>query len=178
MAVWAFLRPAVYTGVVPVLAAVSVVQTIGSAPHSLAWVNPGLGPSYQVASNSSQDWGQDFYALQHWAAGKNAFVVYSGVGLSVSDIQGARPLLVVRGGRLVLTPRSDIKGWVAASASVLTAGGYPELSWLRGYCPLGQVDGTVLLYYFAGPPLLVPGPTMPAGPCTARSGHSYRPSPV
>ncbi|MCU4183503.1 glycosyltransferase family 39 protein [Acidiferrimicrobium sp. IK] len=159
-------------GLMAAAAAVAVVETVGSAPHSLAWVNPGLGPSYQVASNSSQDWGQDFYSLRRWATPRKAFVAYSGLALTVGDIPGARPLLVRRAGRLVAVDPRTVTGWVAVSSSVLTAGGYSQLGWLRAYCPVGQLDGTILLYDFLAAPTGVAAPVEPAGLCRSGSDGS------
>ena len=42
-----------------------------------------------------------------------------------------------------------------------------QLSWLRAYCPVGEIGGSVLLYRLVGPPDASPGPTMPASPCDA-----------
>ena len=157
------------------LPAVALAQTVASAPHSLAWVDPGLGPGYRAASNSSEDWGQDFYALSRWASSHRAFAAYGGFGLGVGDIPGARPLLL--GGRAV--PAGQVRGWVAVTASVLTAGGYPGLGWLRAYCPVGILDGTVLLYRFVSAPSGAPGPVEPAPVCAhQRQVSTVAPPPV
>ncbi len=154
------------------LPGVALVQTVRSAPNSLAWVDPGLGPSYQVASNSSLDWGQDFYVLRRWATVHRAFVASFGLDLTVADIPGARPLLVHHGSQLVSVDPRSIRGWVAVSASVLTAGGYPQLGWLRAYCPVGRLDGTILLYRFSEGAEEGPAPITPAGLCPRGAASS------
>ncbi|MDQ2754401.1 MAG: glycosyltransferase family 39 protein [Actinomycetota bacterium] len=147
------------------LVGLSAAQTVRSAPHSLAWVNPLLGPSYRVVTNSSGDWGQDFYALERWSAGKRPFVVYSGTGLTLANIVGARPLIVDIKGVATSVDPTGLHGWVAASASDLTSTYPVELRWLRAYCPVEDLSGTILIYHFLAPPHLVDGPTKPAPLC-------------
>ena len=66
---------------------------------------------------------------------------------------------------LIGTPPDALHGWVAVSVTNLTALHRDELSWLRAYCPVGSIGGSILLYYFDAPPDATPGPTMPVGPC-------------
>ena len=52
------------------------------------------------------------------------------------------------------------------SATRLTSDHADRLSWLRAYCPVGTIGGSVLLYRFDTPPTADPGPTAPALPCS------------
>jgi hypothetical protein len=42
---------------------------------------------------------------------------------------------------------------------------------LRGYCPVGTLGGSILIYYFATPPTSDPGPTTPAALCPGSASH-------
>ena len=66
---------------------------------------------------------------------------------------------------LIGTPPESLRGWVAASVTNLTALHRDELSWLRAYCPVDALGGSILLYYFDTPPDATAGPTMPVPPC-------------
>jgi hypothetical protein len=137
--------------------------TAFSYPASLAWTAPPFTPGYRVATNSNVDWGQDFGLLVTWSHGRHSRVAYFGPrGVTVGDVPGARPLLGVAPTR--------IAGWVAASATDLTGSSAP-LAWLRGYCPVRTLGGSILIYYFATPPTSVPGPTTPAALCPGSSSH-------
>jgi hypothetical protein len=137
--------------------------TAFSYPASLAWTAPPFTPGYRVATNSNVDWGQDFGLLVTWSHGRHSRVAYFGPrGVTVGDIPGARPLLGVAPTR--------IAGWVAASATDLTGSSAP-LAWLRGYCPVRTLGGSILIYYFATPPTPAPGPTTPAALCPGSSSH-------
>jgi len=144
-----------------------------TGPSAIAWVNPPFTPGYQAASNANLDWGQAFYDLRTWSAGKHPLVAYFGQGLGVADIPGARPLLTPDGSGLAVAP-ADVRGWVAVSATDLTSDDEGPLSWLRAYCPVGTLGGSILLYRFASPPSGAPGPVVPAAPCdtpvSTRSG--------
>jgi hypothetical protein len=147
-------------GTIAVLLAVLIagVTTVASAPYSLSWASFPFAPGYLAASNSDVDWGQGLYELQDWAQGKHPWVVYFGPrGLGVGDVPGARPLLAARPQRLV--------GWVAVSATDLTTEHRTQLAWLRGYCSVGDLAGSILLYRFATPPTLEAGPSRPLGHC-------------
>jgi 4-amino-4-deoxy-L-arabinose transferase-like glycosyltransferase len=136
--------------------ALGVASVIASMPDSLAWTSPAFAAPYRVATNSSVDWGQDLFLLQRWSAGHHARVAYFGPrGVTLRDIASARPLLGV--------PLAQVTGWVAVSATDLTTD--PQLAWVRAYCPVGNLGGTILLYRFAGPPSARPGPVEPAAPC-------------
>ncbi|MGO9754481.1 MAG: glycosyltransferase family 39 protein [Solirubrobacteraceae bacterium] len=156
------------TILIRVALAASVVLGVWSAassyPDSLAWTSPLFGPSYRVATNSSVDWGQDFFRLQSWDRVHSARVAYFGPrGLTAAGTGHTRPLVGV--------PPAQITGWVAASATDLTT--LHSLSWLRAYCPVERLGGTILIYRFTHPPSAEPGPSEPAPPC--RGTASYRP---
>ena len=51
------------------------------------------------------------------------------------------------------------------SATRLTSAAPERLSWLRAYCPVGTLGGSVLLYRFDAAPVDGPGPTAPAPFC-------------
>jgi 4-amino-4-deoxy-L-arabinose transferase-like glycosyltransferase len=161
-------RPTMKSFVVGSAVVVAGLSTALSAPNSLAWVTPPFGPAYRVVTNSDVDWGQGFYRLQAWSAGKHPWVAYFGPrGLGADSIPNTR--------RLLGTAPDRIDGWVAVSATDLTSSERKPLAWLRSYCPVGDLGGSILLYYFARPPSAAPGPTEPAGYCSARDhGVSVR----
>jgi hypothetical protein len=135
-----------------------------SYPESLAWTAPPFTPGYRVATDSNVDWGQDFGLLTTWARGRHPYVAYFGPrGVTVADIPGARALVGV-------APR-NVSGWVAASASDLTSARAGPLAWLRGYCPVRSLGGSILIYHFAQPPTAVPGPVTPAPLCPGSVSH-------
>lgn len=149
----------------------SVAETVRSTPHSLSWVNPMFGPSYQAVSNSSGDWGQDFYVLQRWAAGKAPLVAFPSLWVTRADLPGARPLLIRGTLGPVSVPAGTIRGWVAVSATALTSDDPEALSWLRAYCPVRVLAGTILIYRFVTPPSPRPGPPRPTGRCSGPVSH-------
>ena len=156
-------------GVVRTAAVVAAAAAVGmlamSSPHSLAYTSPPFTPAYRVATDSNVDWGQDFDALRSWSIGLSPYVDWFGPrGESWADIAGAKYL---RG-----ADPTTITGYVAISATNLTSAQADHYSWLRAYCPVGTINGTVLLYRFAVPPTTDPGPTAPAKPCA--SGDSVR----
>jgi 4-amino-4-deoxy-L-arabinose transferase-like glycosyltransferase len=153
---------------VALLVVVSAAFTIESAPHSIAWTMPPFRPAYRVASNSNIDWGQDFYRLLDWSPGRRPAVAYFGPrGLTFADVPGATSLLA--------TTPSQLTGWVAVSATTLTTDEHSRLSWLRAYCPLGTIGGSIVLYRFDRPPDGAPGPDRPAAPCPSGARFSSRP---
>jgi hypothetical protein len=138
--------------VVTQLAAVLV-----SYPHSIAWTPPPFTPAYQWATDSNVDYAQDNRLVGVWAAGKQPLVdLLLPRGFDIPA--GSRPLLDVR--------PEDVQGWVAVSATRLTALDRDRLAWLRAYCPVETIGGSVLLYRFEGPVDASPGPTMPVGICS------------
>jgi hypothetical protein len=148
-------------GSVALALAVQLAAFWQAAPSSLAWTAPPFRPAYQWVSDSNVDYGQDLDRVEVWAR----------------DVQQRgepvwTALLLPRGfdapagtNRLLGADARAVRGWVAVSATRLTALDRDELSWLRAYCPVGTIDGSVLLYRFAGTPDTTPGPTMPASSC-------------
>ncbi|HEX6418742.1 MAG TPA: glycosyltransferase family 39 protein [Acidimicrobiales bacterium] len=134
-----------------------------SVPHSLAWTAPLFRPGYRVVSESNLDWGQDGYRLVEWLDGRTAHVAYFGGDLLVRDLPGYR--------RLLDTPPSEVTGAVAVSATLLTTYTRDELAWLRAYCNVGTLGGTILLYEFDEPPTPEPGPSAPAGRCAGTTSR-------
>ena len=62
----------------------------------------------------------------------------------------------------------------AVSAKLITGRGNDPPSWLRGYCPVATLGGSVLIYRFRqSPDRSAPIPAEPAGLCGA-SAYSYR----
>ena len=144
---------------------VQVVFVWMAAPHSLAWTPPPFSPPYRFVTDSNVDYGQDVERFVRWAEQHQtaaAIVRARGFALpaSVQPLIGTRP--------------DALRGWVAVSVTNLTALHRDELAWLRAYCPVGSIGGTILLYYFDTPPDGAPGPTMPARPC-ADDAASHRP---
>jgi len=141
------MRPplrSVSTVALAVLVAASVASTVASFPDSLAWTSAPFRPGYAAASNSDLDWGQSLYALDAWARGRRPWVAYFGPrGLS-AHVPGTRPLLGAAPGK--------VRGWVAVSATALTSEDREQLAWLRRYCPVGTLGGSVLVFHLAQPP--------------------------
>lgn len=146
---------------------VAGIFTIGSAPGSLAWASPPFAPGYRSATNSDVDWGQGLYLLQHWGDEKHPWVAYFGPrGVGQNPVRGSRPLLG--------TPLARVTGWVAVSATDLTSAERLPLGWLRAYCPVDELGGSILVYRFHAHPTGSTGPNMPAGPCPSGDLWSTR----
>jgi hypothetical protein len=145
-----------------VLLASATLTTAGSFPRSLAWTAWPFRPAYAMVTDSNVDWGQGLYALRSWSAGRHPWVAYFGPrGLGTAAAPGARPLL---GAAPAL-----VSGWVAVSATALTSADRPALAWLRSYCPVGILAGSILVYDFRRPPTTTrPAPSRPAGLCPGR----------
>jgi hypothetical protein len=146
-----------------VLAALLLVAQLASfwdaVPHSLAWTAPPFRPGYAVAAESSLDWGQENRALVEWMDGRTVFVAPFGGSLeAVHKAPGYRQLLG--------TAPGDVRGLAAASVTELTTYQREQLSWLRAYCHVGTIGGSILLYRFEQPPTPEPGPSRPAGRCS------------
>ncbi len=144
------------------LAFVQLAMFWDATPHSLAWTAPPFRPGYRYIGDNN-DWGQDFDRLARWSAGKGALVAYFGSTLSMP---GTRPFFAA--------DARNIRGWVAVSSSFLTYQGLvegPATSWLRAYCPVGTIGGTILLYRFRDPPDTAPGPVTAANVCHGSYSH-------
>jgi Dolichyl-phosphate-mannose-protein mannosyltransferase len=139
--------------------AVLVVQgvaLVASAPHSIAWTTPPFVPPYVWASDSNVDFGQDLRRLDDWSQDRSPWVsVARARGLELPE--GSRPLADA--------DPDELTGWVAVGASNLTRGQRDELAWLRRWCPVDTIGGSILIYRFEEPPGDRPGPDRPAGPC-------------
>ena len=142
------------------LGALAVTQAAALAvsfPHSIAWTPPPFQPAYRWATDSNVDFGQDAWRVDDWAVGRAPLVDLL-LPRGADPPAGSRPLLA--------TPPSDVRGWVAVSATRLTALDRDALSWLRAYCPIDTIGGSVLVYRFDGPVDSRPGPVMPVGMCS------------
>jgi hypothetical protein len=149
------------------LLVIAAVITAASFPDSLSWTAPPFRPGYAVATDSNVDWGQGLYALRSWGTGRHPWVAYFGPrGLTTDPVPGARPLLG--------TPPGRISGWVAVSATALTSADRSRLAWLRGYCPVDVLDGSILVYRFSRPPAPAPAPGRPPAPCPGRWSSAGR----
>jgi hypothetical protein len=130
---------------VAALLGLAVLSTAGSFPRSIAWTAWPFRPGYAVATDSDVDWGQGLYALRSWSAGRDPWVAYFGPrGISTAGAPGARPLLGASPARL--------DGWVAVSVTALNSANRASVGWLRGWCPVAILDGTILIYHFGQPP--------------------------
>jgi Dolichyl-phosphate-mannose-protein mannosyltransferase len=159
-----------------VLAAGQLVFFWQSQPHSLAWTAPPFRPGYRVATDSNLDWGQDFYRLRRWAEGKKPVVQYFGPLDAVHNLApGSEPLFAPTGkpGVFRILDRKALRDrWLAVSATALTAYNRSALAWVRAYCPVGNLGGTILLYRFHEPPdYTLRGPDRPAAPCDRGISH-------
>jgi hypothetical protein len=147
--------------------AVSQVAALAAAvPHSLAWTPPPFQPGYRYASDSNIDYGQDLFRLRDWVRDKDRPYVAVIAPRGLGELDGTRPL---RG-----ADPATITGWVAAGVTPLTVTDRDELSWLRAYCPVGDIGGSILLYRFDEPPDPTPGPAMPVSACSAGEEFSTR----
>ena len=142
----------------------AAVLTAASFPHSIASTASPFRPGYAEATDSNLDWGQDLSLLTAWSRDHHPYVAYFGPrGITPADVPGARPLIGAAPDR--------VTGWVAASASDLTSADRASLAWLRGYCPVGTLGGSILLYHFIGHPNSNPGPAAPAQECAGTVSH-------
>ncbi len=142
---------------VAVMLGAAVVSTAGSFPRSIAWTAWPFRPGYAMVTDSNLDWGQGLYALWSWSAGRNPWLAYFGPrGISTADIPGARPLLG--------TAPTRVDGWVAVSVTALNSANRSSLGWLRAWCPVGILDGTILVYHFSRPPVSTSGQEPPSRP--------------
>jgi 4-amino-4-deoxy-L-arabinose transferase-like glycosyltransferase len=141
-----------------VVVALLVAATAVSFPDSLSYVSAPFRPAYAAATNADVDWGQGYYRLEAWSGSRHPFVAYFGPrGLPPTGPPGGRALLG--------TPPSRVTGWVAVSATLLTSQDARVLAWLRRYCPVGTLGGSILLYRFTRPPTAGPSPASPPAAC-------------
>ena len=69
-----------------------------------------------------------------------------------------------------------IRGLYRAALFNSTSAKAGALAWLRGYCPVRSLGGSILIYYFAHPPTPEPGPATPAPLCSGSVSHRVAPS--
>ncbi len=132
-------------GAVAVAGALTVAATAASFPQSLAWTTWPFRPAYTAVTDSNVDWGQGLYALSAWSAAHHPYVLYFGPrGVDTAVIPGSRPLPA--------GPAPRVTGWVAVSVTALNSSNRAELSWLRPWCPVRVLAGSILLYRFREPP--------------------------
>lgn len=155
-------RDRLVAGATGAVVGLQLVALLASHPHTLAWTVPPFRPAYRWVSDANLDWNQDFWRLRDWAedhADEPWVAVVPAPGLGVHLVPGGRQLLGE-------DPSQVSAGdHVAAFGSILTTYKRDELSWLRAYCPVGDIGGSIVLYRFEEPPDLSPGPDQPAAPC-------------
>jgi hypothetical protein len=64
----------------------------------------------------------------------------------------------------------QVTGWAAVSVTALNSANRDALSWLRDWCPVAVLDGTILVYRFNRPPGARPAQPLPASPAPLCSG--------
>jgi 4-amino-4-deoxy-L-arabinose transferase-like glycosyltransferase len=141
------------------LLTLALLATIWSFPVSLAWTTGPFGPGYRAVTDSDIDWGQGLYALSAWSDRHHPWIVYFGPrGVTPGAIPGARALPG--------SAPAGISGWVAVSVTALNSSNRSSLAWLRRWCPVGVLGGSILLYRFREPPLsAAPIPVQPPALC-------------
>jgi hypothetical protein len=138
---WAVAR----AGIV-VLVALAAVATVTSFPQSLSWTTLPFRPGYTAVTDSNIDWGQGLYALSAWSRTHHPYVLYFGPrGVTTAAIPGARTLPAARAAQ-------QVTGWVAVSVTAVNSTNRAQLSWLRPWCPVRVLDGSILVYRFRVPP--------------------------
>ncbi|MDQ2812820.1 MAG: hypothetical protein M3Z75_13345, partial [Actinomycetota bacterium] len=153
--------------VTAILLVVALISTAASFPDSIAWTSWPFRPNYAVATDSDVDWGQGLYALRSWSASRDPWVGYFGPrGITTADIPGARPLLGTAPGR--------ISGWVAVSVTTVNSANRSAVSWLRGWCPVAILAGSVLIYHFSQTPAASPAPAARPAPLCPGQWSSAR----
>jgi 4-amino-4-deoxy-L-arabinose transferase-like glycosyltransferase len=144
---WAVIR----AGVV-VLVALAAVATVTSFPRSLSWTTWPFRPGYTAVTDSNIDWGQGLYALSAWSKTHHPYVLYFGPrGVTAAAVPGARTLPAA-------DPAQHVTGWVAVSVTAVNSTNRAQLSWLRPWCPVRVLDGSILVYRFRVSPGLPTGP--------------------
>jgi hypothetical protein len=128
-----------------VAATLALIATVVSFPQSLSWTTWPFRPAYTAVTDSNVDWGQGLYALSAWSAAHHPYVLYFGPrGVDPGAIPGARSLPA--------DPAWRVTGWVAVSVTALNSSDRADLSWLRPWCPVRVLDGSILIYRFRAPP--------------------------
>ncbi|HEY0717788.1 MAG TPA: glycosyltransferase family 39 protein [Streptosporangiaceae bacterium] len=139
-----------------VLATLAAAATVVSFPQSLSWTTWPFRPAYAAATDSDVDWGQGLYALSAWSATHHPYVLYFGPrGVGPAAIPGSRALP---------GDPAHVTGWVAVSVTALNSSNRAELGWLRFWCPVRVLDGSILVYRFRTAPRLPAGSAPSASP--------------
>jgi len=152
-------------GAAVAVVAVQAVTLLGSHPNSFAFTAWPFTAGYRVTSDTNLDWGQDYGRLRAWAGDRVLISTESGAqgydvyGHGWTPLVGAEP--------------EQLQGWIAVGASQLTAYRFEQLSWLRAYCPVEVIGGSMVVWYLDEPADTRPGPTTPAPVC-ADGGPSRR----
>lgn len=145
--------------------AVQAATLIGSHPTSMSFTAFPFTAGYRVTTDTNLDWGQDYGRLLAWAGERELISTESGAqgydvyGHGWTPLVGAEP--------------EELRGWIAVGASQLTAYRFESLSWLRAYCPVEVVGGSMIVWHLDEPADTRPGPTTPAPMC-ADGGPSRR----
>ncbi|MEY2458933.1 MAG: hypothetical protein QOG30_763 [Acidimicrobiaceae bacterium] len=145
-----------------ILALGQTASLVDSADRSVAWTTWPFRPGYRWVADSNLDWAQDLDGLRSFARDHHVWMAFDSPLALEDPVVGAEAL---RGA----DPRI-VDGWLAVGASTLTVYNRDELSWVRGYCAVGDIGGTILLYHLERPPDVRPGPDQPVLPCT---GHEF-----
>jgi hypothetical protein len=149
-----------------VLALGQAAALVDSANRSLAWTTWPFQPGYRWVADSNLDWAQDLNDLRSFARDNHPWMAFDSPLILEDPIDEAKTL---RG-----TDPKTVDGWIAVGASTLTVYSRDEVAWLRGYCPVGDIGGTILLYRLEHPPDVRPGPAQPVAPCTGREFSERR----
>jgi 4-amino-4-deoxy-L-arabinose transferase-like glycosyltransferase len=154
--------------------ALALAATAASFPASLAWTTWPFRPAYTAVTDSDVDWGQGLYALRTWSAAHHPYVFYFGPrGIGMAAFPGARAWPA--------DPAQQVTGWVAVSVTALNSSNRTQLSWLRRWCPVRVLDGSILIYRFREPPggvmAAVPAVSPPVCPGSWSSASSPVSSP-
>ncbi|MEY2450432.1 MAG: hypothetical protein QOD92_6 [Acidimicrobiaceae bacterium] len=134
---------------------------VDASNHSLAWTTWPFQPGYRWAADSNLDWAQDLDDLRAWARVHQPWMAFDSPLILIEGVDGAKTLRGV--------DPAIVDGWIAVGASPLTVYSRDELSWLRAYCPVDDIGGTILLYRLERPPDTRPGPVQPVAPCRGKA---------
>ena len=149
--------PVTRTGIAA-LVVLAAIATVISFPQSLSWTTWPFRPGYTAVTDSNIDWGQGLYTLSAWSRTHHPYVLYFGPrGVSTSAIPGARTLPAA-------DPAQHVTGWVAVSVTAVNSSNRAQLSWLRPWCPVRVLDGSILIYRFRASPGSPTGPVPASAP--------------
>jgi 4-amino-4-deoxy-L-arabinose transferase-like glycosyltransferase len=149
-----------------VLALGQAVSLADSSNQSLAWTTWPFRPGYRWVADSNLDWAQDLDGLRSFAREHHPWMAFDSPLILQQPVDQARPLRNA--------DPATVDGWIAVGASTLTVYSRDQLAWLRGYCPVGNIGGTILLYHLERPPDVRPGPVQPVAPCAGREFSERR----